>query len=110
MALTVLGDNICDCPQARFARSSSVMIYLGRTCFKVTRCRSQKRSTDWPKTNIAIENVYSTLRVMLREACVCYRDAPKGVSIRLWQPSRDDSSHVLIVAFEMCRSGWTERV
>ncbi len=34
--------------------------------------------------------------MMLREACVCKRDMPKCVRIRLWPVRRDDSSRVLI--------------
>ncbi len=46
---------------------------------------------------------------MLCEACVCKRDAPQCVRIRLWPLRRDDSSRVLIGAAGMCRSYWCRR-
>ncbi len=46
---------------------------------------------------------------MLREACVCKRDAPKCVRIRIWALRRDDSSHALIGAAGMRRSDWCMR-
>ncbi len=52
----------------------------------------------------------TALSVMLREACVCKRVAPKCVRIRLWPLRRDDSSRVLIGAAGMRRSDWPERV
>ncbi len=47
--------------------------------------------------------------VMLREACVCKRDAPKCVRIRLWPLMRDDSSRVLIDAAGVWPSDWRRR-
>ncbi len=47
--------------------------------------------------------------VMLREACVCKRDAPKCVRIRIWPLRRDVSSYVLIGAAGMWRSNWQRR-
>ncbi len=44
--------------------------------------------------------------VMLREARVCKRDAPKCLIIRLWPVRRDDSSRVLIGAAGLWRSDW----
>ncbi len=46
---------------------------------------------------------------MLREACVCKRDAPKCVRIRLWPVRRDDSSRALIGAAGLWRSDWRRR-
>ncbi len=44
--------------------------------------------------------------VMLREACVWKRDAPKCIRIRLWPLRRDGSSRVVIGAAGMWRSDW----
>ncbi len=51
----------------------------------------------------------TALSVMLCEACVCKRDAPMCVRIRLWPFRRDDSSHVLIGAAGMWHSDWRRR-
>ncbi len=51
----------------------------------------------------------TALGVMLREACVCKRDAPTCVRIRLWPLRRDDSLRVLIGAAGMWRSDWRRR-
>ncbi len=48
-------------------------------------------------------------RVKLREACVCERDAPNCVRIRIWPVRRDDSSCVLIGAAGLWRSDWRRR-
>ncbi len=48
--------------------------------------------------------------VVLCEACVCKRYAPKCVRIRLWPVRRGDSSRVLIGAAGMWRSDWPDRV
>ncbi len=50
------------------------------------------------------------LSVMLREACVCKREAPMRVRIRLLPLMRDDSSRVLIGAAGTWSSDWPERV
>ncbi len=47
--------------------------------------------------------------VMLREACVCKRDALKCLRIRLWPVRRDDSSRILIGAAGFSRSDWRRR-
>ncbi len=46
---------------------------------------------------------------MLREACVCKRDAPQCPRIRLWPVRRDDSSRVVIGADGLWRSDWRRR-
>ncbi len=51
----------------------------------------------------------TALSVLLREACVCKRDAPKRVRIRLWLPRRDDSSRVLIDAVGWWLYDWRRR-
>ncbi len=51
----------------------------------------------------------TTKRVMLCEACVCERDAPKCVRIRLLPVRRDDSSRVLVGAAGLWRSDWRRR-
>ncbi len=66
----------------------------------------------WPKTNNGDEELYwknTAFHVMLREACVCERDAPKCVRIRLWPVRRDDSSRVLIGTAGLSRSDWRRR-
>ncbi len=49
------------------------------------------------------------LSVMLSEACVCQRDVPKCVKIRLWPLRRDDSLRVLIGAAGPRRSDLRRR-
>ncbi len=59
-----------------------------------------------PKTNNADEELYwknTAFYVILREACVCKRDAPKCPRIRLWPVRRDDISRVLIGAAGLWR-------
>ncbi len=51
----------------------------------------------------------TALSVLLREACVCKRDAPTCVRIRLLLPRRDDSSRVLIGAVGGWLSDWRSR-
>ncbi len=51
----------------------------------------------------------AALDVMLREECVCKRDALKCVRIRPWPLRRDDSSRVLIGAAGIWRSDWRRR-
>ncbi len=60
-------------------------------CFVVNR----KIQIMGTQTCIAKDTAFN---VMLREACVCKRDAPMSVRIRLWPVRRDDSSRVLIGA------------
>ncbi len=50
------------------------------------------------------------LSVMLREVCVCERDASTCVRIRLWPLRRGDSSRVLIGVAVLWRSDWPTRV
>ncbi len=47
---------------------------------------------------------YTAFNVLIGEACVFWRDAPKISRIRLWPVRRDDSSRVLIGAAERSRS------
>ncbi len=68
---------------------------------KVTRCRSQREKGTLAKG--------TALSVMLPDACVCIRDAPKCPRIRLWPLRRDDSSCVLIGATGKWRSDWRRR-
>ncbi len=51
----------------------------------------------------------TVIDVMLREACVRKRDAPKCVRIRLWLLRCADSARVLIGAAGMRRSDWRRR-
>ncbi len=60
------------------------------------------------ETKTSIENGTS-LSVVLREACVCKRDAPMCFSIRSWPLRRDDSSRVLIGAGVAWRFDWRRR-
>ncbi len=79
---------------------------------KVIRCQSQKRMARWPKTNNGDEELYwksTAFNVVLREACVFERDAPKSPGIRLWPVRRDESSRVLIGAAGRSRSDWRRR-
>ncbi len=48
----------------------------------------------------------TALSVMLHEACVCKRDAPMCVRIRLGPLRREDSSRVLIGAGRTWSSDW----
>ncbi len=80
--------------------------YTG-TAPEVTCCRSQKENgTMGTKTCIG---KVTALRVVLHEACVCKRDAPTCVRIRLWPLRRDDSSRVMIGAAGVWRSDWRRR-
>ncbi len=66
----------------------------------------------WPKTNNGDEELYwksTAFNVVLREACVFQRDAPKSPGIRLWPVRRDESSRVLIGAAGRSRSDWRRR-
>ncbi len=76
------------------------------------RGQSQKRMARWPKTNNGDGELYwksTALNVVLREACVFLRDAPKSPRLRLWPVGRDDSSRVLIGAAGRSRSDWRRR-
>ncbi len=59
-------------------------------------------------TKICVANG-TALNVMMREACVCKRDAPMCGRIRLWPLRREDSSRVLIGAAVTWRSDWRRR-
>ncbi len=52
----------------------------------------------------------TAMSVMLREACVCNRDALKCVRICFWPLRGDDSLRVLIGAAGAWRSDWPKRV
>ncbi len=51
----------------------------------------------------------TALDVMLREVCVCKRDAPTCVRTCIWPLRRDDRSRALIGAAGMWRSDWRRR-
>ncbi len=65
-----------------------------------------QRQVMGTQTCIAKDTAFN---VLLREACVFKRDAPKSPGIRLWPVRRDDSSRVLIGAARLSRSDWRRR-